>query len=296
MRKIIIMSVVLILSFVSFFSGCVNVPEEFTQFSIYSFEAEPSVINQGESANLSWVVIAATAVSIDNGINSVALSGHRIVFPTQNTTYILTASNATLTKSATVAITVNNASNESQVTIVSFDITPSIIDFGEYANLSWVVTGATSVSIDNGVGGVALSGHRTIIPAETTMYTLTASNAFTSKHVSVVIYVRNEPATPPETPHISCTTDSTLNRIIIATADANVKWRHIAITTNNQAVTWQVFSGQGLALDQPNHTDGIITDVIAGDYIQLNGTTGNVKVTMRYIPTNSLLGTWTVNV
>lgn len=289
-----------VLSFVSLFSGCVNVPKKLTQFSIYSFEGEPGVINQGESANLSWMVVSATSVSIDNGIGNVALSGHRIVFPTQNTTYILTASNATMTKSASITIIINSASNESseptEISIVSFEVTPSIIDLEASANLSWVVTGATSVNINQGIGSISLSGHRIVMPTETTTYTLTASNAFTSKQASVMIQVRSEPSLPPVTPNIACMTDSTLNRITIADADLNVKWGDIVITTDNQAAIWQVSSGLGVALDLPNHTDDITTDVVAGDYIQLTGTTGNVKVTMRYIPTNSLLGTWTINV
>lgn len=300
MKKRLMMLTLGIISFVTLFSGCVNVPEELVQFSIYSFEAEPGVINQGESANLSWAVVAATSVSIDNGIGSIALTGHRVVFPTQNTTYILTASNATTTKSASVTIIVNQPSNQSQeppeISIVSFEVSPSIIDLGASANLSWTVTGATSVSINQGIGSVALTGQRIIIPITTTTYTLTASNAITSKQASAVIYVRNEPAPPPVTPNIACTTDSTTNRITIAMADANIQWRDIEITTDNQDAIWQVFSPNGVALDLPKHTDGVTRDVIAGDYIQLSGATGNIRVTMRYIPTNSLLGTWTVNV
>jgi hypothetical protein len=49
-----------------------------------------------------------------------------------------------------------------------------------------VVTGATSVSIDHGIGNVALSGHRTVIPSEITTYTLTASNSFTNKQVTAI--------------------------------------------------------------------------------------------------------------
>ena len=96
-----------------FFSGCVNVPEELTQFSIVSFDVEPGIINQGEYANLSWVVISASSVNIDNGIGNVALTGHRIIQPMQTTTYILTASNATTTKSATATITVKPAQQNS---------------------------------------------------------------------------------------------------------------------------------------------------------------------------------------
>lgn len=100
---------------------------------------------------------------------------------------------------------------------------------------------------------------------------------------------------PPKTPHIACVIDSVLNRVIVASVDVFVKWRDIAIKATNNA-TWQVFSAQGMALDLPNHTDGIVTDVIPGDYIQLSGTTGKVVVTLRYIHTNTLLGAWTVNV
>jgi len=83
MKKIILVSAVCLLSIVSLFSGCVNVPmDDLVQFSIFSFEVEPAIINQGESANLSWMVIAATSVSIDNGIGSIALTGHRMIMPT----------------------------------------------------------------------------------------------------------------------------------------------------------------------------------------------------------------------
>ena len=106
MKKIVIVIGVCLLSIISFFSGCVNIPEELTQFSIMSFDVEPSIINQGEYANLSWVVISASSVNIDNGIGNVALTGHRMIQPTQTTTYTLTASNATTTKNATATITV----------------------------------------------------------------------------------------------------------------------------------------------------------------------------------------------
>jgi hypothetical protein len=301
MEKKFVASVVCMLSFVSLFSGCVNVPKELTQFSIYSFEGVPGVINQGESANLSWVVVSATSVSIDDGIGSVALSGHRIVFPTQNTTYILTASNATMTKSASVTIIVNSASNESseptEISIVSFEVTPSIIDLGASANLSWVVTGATSVIINQGIGSIALSGHRIVMPTETTTYTLTASNAFTSKQASVMIQIRSEPSLPPVTPNIACTTDSTTNKITIVIADVDIRWDDITITTNPMN-TWRIYYNSGsTALPDNSYPNNAAVVVTAGDYIFLDGTSvGNVRVTLRYDPTNSLLGTWTVNV
>jgi hypothetical protein len=276
--------------------------DDLVQFSIFSFEVEPGIINQGESANLSWMVIAATSVSIDNGIGSIALTGHRMIMPTQTTTYILTATNATLTKNATVKITVRGASNEShediEISIASFDVTPSIINQGDSANLSWVVTGATSVNIDNGIGSVALSGHRVIIPTVTTTYTLTAFNAETSKEANVHIYVRVEqPTLPPETPNIACTTDSTTNKIQVATADANIKWYNIVITNNTGSSNchWAIYDGGGVT----NRSTNVMptSEVTAGDFIFIwYSPAGNVKITLRYVPTNSLLGSWTINV
>jgi hypothetical protein len=61
--------------------------------------------------------------------------------------------------------------------IRAFSASPAIIDAGEVSILSWSVSGANSVFIDQGVGNVAVSGSTTITPSVTTTYTLTANNA-----------------------------------------------------------------------------------------------------------------------
>lgn len=301
MRKIVVVSAVCMLSIFSLFSGCTNVPRQGTQFSISSFTVEPSVIRTGGFANLSWAVPGASSVSIDNGIGSVSPIGYKSVAPARTTTYTLIASNATITKSATVTITVNATSNESngttRISIVSFEGNPSEIDLGGSAELYWAVTSATSVSIDNGIGSVALVGHCTVTPAVTTTYTLTASAAGAARQATVRIYVQNgEPGLPQNTPTISCSTDSTTDRVTVVSADLGIHWRDIVVTTDSQAASWQVYSIGGSRLDLSGHTSGITTDVTAGDYIALFGTTGKVVMTLRYIPTNTLMGTWTVNV
>lgn len=60
--------------------------------------------------------------------------------------------------------------------INSFDASPSSISAGESSTLSWNVSGATTVSIDQGIGNVALTGRRAVMPSVTTVYTLTATN------------------------------------------------------------------------------------------------------------------------
>jgi len=62
-------------------------------------------------------------------------------------------------------------------TINSFDASPASISPGDTAMLNWEVTGNASVTIDQGIGGVALTGSRAVTPAVTTVYTLTATNA-----------------------------------------------------------------------------------------------------------------------
>jgi flagellin-like protein len=105
--------------------------------------------------------------------------------------------------------------------------------------------------------------------------------------------------TKTQTPNVAATTDSTTNKIQIATADANIKWKDIVITMDNTSVAWWVYSAAGTALGFKS-TSAITTDVLAGDYIhlQFNNTalSGNVRATLKYTPTNSLLGTWTINV
>jgi len=73
--------------------------------------------------------------------------------------------------------------------ITTFDASPSSISAGDRSQLSWSVTGARSVTIDNGIGSVALRGTRTVVPASTTTYVLTASNPQGTVTASVQVIV-----------------------------------------------------------------------------------------------------------
>jgi peptidoglycan-associated lipoprotein len=74
---------------------------------IQSFTAEPASIQRGQAATLSWAVANATDISIDQNLGAVAANGTRQVFPTNSTTYTLTARSAggDATRSVTVAVT-----------------------------------------------------------------------------------------------------------------------------------------------------------------------------------------------
>jgi len=60
--------------------------------------------------------------------------------------------------------------------IASFQAGPASISAGQSSTLSWSVTGATTLSIDQGIGSVSGTS-LSVSPAATTTYTLTAQNA-----------------------------------------------------------------------------------------------------------------------
>ena len=103
--------------------------------------------------------------------------------------------------------------------------------------------------------------------------------------------------TKTQTPNVACTTDATTNRIQVATADSNIKWTDIVVTLDKAGASYRAYYANGTAIAAVNNTAGAgVAEVSAGDYILLSTYLGNVKATLKYNPTNSLLGSWTINV
>jgi peptidoglycan-associated lipoprotein len=76
--------------------------------TVGQFTAEPTTIQRGQSATLRWEISGdVTSVSIDNAIGAVQNTGNRRVFPSDSTTYTLTATGpgGSITSSATVTVT-----------------------------------------------------------------------------------------------------------------------------------------------------------------------------------------------
>jgi hypothetical protein len=118
----------------------------------------------------------ADAVTISS-LGNVNLTGSQAVTPPTTTTYTLTAIHGTQTATANVTVTVNTGTGAGLPVIVSFAPVPATIDFGQSSSLQWVVQNATSVTINNSIGTVGLTGSHSISPAATTSYTITATNA-----------------------------------------------------------------------------------------------------------------------
>jgi hypothetical protein len=145
----------------------------------------PSSIIIGESATLSWTSTNADTASIDNGIGAVAPSGSITVTPAQTTVYIITVSGpgGTVSASATITVVTNPAPN------VTFNASPTSIEPGGTATLSWTSEYAESASIDNGIGTVAVNGSLSISPVQTTTYTITVTGPGGTSSASVLLRV-----------------------------------------------------------------------------------------------------------
>ncbi len=90
--------------------------------------------------------------------------------------------------------------------INSFTAEPSTIEAGQSSTLRWSITGATDMSINNGVGAVQSTGQRQVFPRASANYTLTARGPGGMDSRSVTVEVTSAPPPPPpavNTPRLS---------------------------------------------------------------------------------------------
>jgi len=187
MKRLLTLSLVLAVILASF--GCgggSTTPKVKNPPTISSFSASPTTIHRGESSTLSWTVSGATSLTIDQGVGTVTGTTSKSVSPTNTTTYTLTATNADGTKTSTCTVTIELV----LPTINSFALSPTTITRGGTSTLTWNVSGATSATIDQGIGTVsATSGTQTVNPTATTTYTLTATNSDGNKTATCTLNV-----------------------------------------------------------------------------------------------------------
>lgn len=79
--------------------------------------------------------------------------------------------------------------------ISSFSASPSAIGSGQITTLSWTVSGATSLAMDQGVGDVSGTTSTLVSPTTTTVYTLTATNTYGSVTQSFTVTVSSSGST-----------------------------------------------------------------------------------------------------
>jgi len=74
---------------------------------------------------------------------------------------------------------------------VSLSASPSSIQVGQCANLTWSSSNATNVSIDQGVGRVDSNGSKQVCPTQTTRYGITAVGDGGSRDASTTVVVNH---------------------------------------------------------------------------------------------------------
>lgn len=119
--------------------------------------------------------LTVTFASQTTGVCTV--SGTTTTFLTPGTCTIQASQAGDATWAAATPVSRSFTVNAAKPAITSFNATPSAINLGSTSSLSWVTTGAVSVSISPGTFTSTLaSGSTSVKPTATTTYTLTATN------------------------------------------------------------------------------------------------------------------------
>jgi archaeal type IV pilus assembly protein PilA len=102
---------------------------------------------------------------------------------------------------------------------------------------------------------------------------------------TVYVYVNGMVVETKRTPSIACIPNNTDNELQITRSDPDVAWSDINITilANGTTTHFQTKTGTVTAGDTIN----------VGSYLIITG--NKVTVALRYNPTNTLIGTWTVS-
>src|SRR5215211_1842153 len=147
-------------------SGCRAVSAETTVIVVYpppeviQFSANPSCINRGQSATLTFQVRYATSIAIigsdfvqtfPGNSGTTITTGSMVVSPTTDSTYTLTATGPGGTTTATTSITVKQ-----QFSIDQFDSSSYCVIPGTSVNLSWGSTNAETATITDSTTGLSI--------------------------------------------------------------------------------------------------------------------------------------------
>jgi len=154
-----------------------------------TLDANPDEARSGQSVILKWDSNDADSVTILPDVGQVEASGETTVFPVEDMTYTITATGLGGTATQSIHVRVLPLFGP----IVKMSVEPAVINQGESAILTWTVTDAESISIDNAIGDVPPSGSLTIYPDHTTVYTITATGPSGSSGAQAGVAVAGTP-------------------------------------------------------------------------------------------------------
>ena len=155
---------------------------------ISNLTATPAAISAGASSTLRWSASNFDSLTLDPGEVDLTLLTETTIFPTESTTYTLTAVKGAASVSSEVTVVVDELPE-----INSFTASELLIAPGESTTLAWNVSGADSVRISPELvsfpGGTPAVGRYSISPVATTAFTLTATNATGSVNASLEVVI-----------------------------------------------------------------------------------------------------------
>ena len=164
-------------------------PPPITIGSIGFFRGSPLDISPGESVQLTWEAENAGGCLLNPDVGDVPAAGAKQVTPDVTTVYELKCNGAF------GHLTINVRPH---VSITRFSATPAQTVPDGVSQLSWVTDSAASCTIDPGLGEVPVNGTKTVLPTQTTTYTLTCKGAGPAAVSTTVVSV--VPVTSLEVP------------------------------------------------------------------------------------------------
>ncbi len=187
-------------------TGCEYLPEDLVGNQIptaYIDSISPVEVSQGGKVKFlghgtdpdGTVVAYRWRSNIDGALDVLASFETTSLSSGKHTIYLkVQDNNGAWSEEVQSAVTVSGG--EASTPIISFfKASPAGINSGGSSNLSWEVSGATTVTINQGIGNVDLTGTKAVSPGTTTIYTMTATNATGSATTSAKVTVTSAPVT-----------------------------------------------------------------------------------------------------
>lgn len=218
-----------------------------------TLDASLSYDPDGDALTYSWVQTDGAPVTLNNSTNAIAsftgVAGGNYAF---EVTVTDTLGSASVGRTRIVMEAAPEPEPDDAV-ITTFFVSPSTINAGEFASLSWSTEFATNVTI-SGIGQVAASGSLFVSPATTTDYVITATNP-TSEVTQTVTLTVNAVPDPEPTISFFTATPST----ITAGDFTTLSWATVAADTVTISGLGQVANQGSLILSPEETTEYVLT-------------------------------------
>ena len=173
-----------------------------------NFSISDSSIRRGDNVTLNWSTTNVDTVSISN-INASSLSGNQTVSPSNDTTYILTATQGSKTVNCPVSVDVSSGGGGgggSSSPRCELEISDDKITAGEEVTLRWDTSRASEITIKDDRGNVIfttddylskdkedfLDGSIKVKPTRDTEYTITAERGSRDRECKVDVEVEDD--------------------------------------------------------------------------------------------------------